>query len=289
MLIFVFSHTQIVSDVTELGLHVAIFADWYSVQQMRTIKFFDENTHSWWFPETGGAHVPALNRLLHHWGFQLSPGAYSGDFSLAGHAAAFVSGSIVLPPPDAAVLSAIVTNDNRGEAFGPGLIPGRGGTTALGAVAASAARGKGRVTVYGDSACIDDAARVEPERRCDWLVTMMLEGQVPWDTVGGGNGNVPLGVDANQLPAESTLHLYSRVLFNTTHRHIMPQCRRVAWVRASLQRSDSWRQFVRPTAGSDPDTQSDLENVAVGGNASLMVLAGVGAVACLLLVVYFKM
>lgn len=28
------------------------------------MKFFDDNTRSWWTPVTGGANVPALNDLL---------------------------------------------------------------------------------------------------------------------------------------------------------------------------------------------------------------------------------
>lgn len=28
------------------------------------MKFFDDNTRSWWTPITGGANVPALNELL---------------------------------------------------------------------------------------------------------------------------------------------------------------------------------------------------------------------------------
>jgi membrane-bound transcription factor site-1 protease len=37
----------------ENGLSVAIFADWYNVEVMNKIKFFDENTKQWWIPVTG--------------------------------------------------------------------------------------------------------------------------------------------------------------------------------------------------------------------------------------------
>jgi membrane-bound transcription factor site-1 protease len=39
--------------VEERGLSIALFADWYNVDVMRKIKFFDENTKQWWTPATG--------------------------------------------------------------------------------------------------------------------------------------------------------------------------------------------------------------------------------------------
>jgi len=52
-------------DVAKQGLSLVVFADWYNVDVMRKIKFYDENTRQWWMPDTGGANVPALNELLH--------------------------------------------------------------------------------------------------------------------------------------------------------------------------------------------------------------------------------
>ena len=49
-----------------------MFADWYNMEVMRKIKFYDENTRQWWMPDTGGANVPALNDLLAPWGIALS-------------------------------------------------------------------------------------------------------------------------------------------------------------------------------------------------------------------------
>jgi membrane-bound transcription factor site-1 protease len=51
-------------DVREKGLGVAVFAEWYHVPTMETLKFFDDNTHYDWHAVTGGANVPALNDLL---------------------------------------------------------------------------------------------------------------------------------------------------------------------------------------------------------------------------------
>lgn len=35
---------------------------------MLTMRFFDDNTRSWWTPVTGGSNVPALNDLLEPFG-----------------------------------------------------------------------------------------------------------------------------------------------------------------------------------------------------------------------------
>ena len=40
-------------DVNERGLSLIVFADWYNVDVMKKIKFYDENTRQWWMPDTG--------------------------------------------------------------------------------------------------------------------------------------------------------------------------------------------------------------------------------------------
>jgi membrane-bound transcription factor site-1 protease len=42
---------------------LAVFAEWYNVDTMVKMRFFDDNTRSWWTPVTGGANIPALNDL----------------------------------------------------------------------------------------------------------------------------------------------------------------------------------------------------------------------------------
>ena len=44
-------------DVNERGLSLIVFADWYNVEVMKKIKFYDENTRQWWMPDTGTVHV----------------------------------------------------------------------------------------------------------------------------------------------------------------------------------------------------------------------------------------
>ena len=47
--------------VSEKGLSLVIFADWYNTSVIANAKFYDENTRKWWTPITGGANIPALN------------------------------------------------------------------------------------------------------------------------------------------------------------------------------------------------------------------------------------
>lgn len=74
-----------------------VFADWYNVTVMRKIEFFDENTHQWWMPDTGGANVPALNDLLYaNWGIAFGDSVREGKFTLGQHpAVTYASGTII--------------------------------------------------------------------------------------------------------------------------------------------------------------------------------------------------
>lgn len=40
-------------DIKEEGLSIAVFADWYNIDVMKKINFFDDNTRQWWTPATG--------------------------------------------------------------------------------------------------------------------------------------------------------------------------------------------------------------------------------------------
>jgi membrane-bound transcription factor site-1 protease len=49
------------------------------------MKFFDDNTRSWWSPITGGANVPALNELLAPHNISLGERILQGVVSLGDH------------------------------------------------------------------------------------------------------------------------------------------------------------------------------------------------------------
>lgn len=40
-------------DVEQHGLGLIVFGDWYNVDTMVKMRFFDDNTRSWWTPVTG--------------------------------------------------------------------------------------------------------------------------------------------------------------------------------------------------------------------------------------------
>lgn len=49
------------------------------------MRFFDDNTRSWWTPVTGGANVPALNDLLAPHGVVIGDAIMQGSITAAGH------------------------------------------------------------------------------------------------------------------------------------------------------------------------------------------------------------
>ncbi|CAN4121599.1 unnamed protein product [Withania somnifera] len=52
-------------DAINSGLSVVVFADWYNVDTMVKMRFFDDNTRSWWTPVIGGSNTdtPILGLL----------------------------------------------------------------------------------------------------------------------------------------------------------------------------------------------------------------------------------
>ena len=59
--------TKLASDVAG-GLGLVVFGEWFNVDTMLKMKFFDDNTRSWWTPVTGPrtAHV-LVSRLGRSW------------------------------------------------------------------------------------------------------------------------------------------------------------------------------------------------------------------------------
>lgn len=92
-----------------------MFADWYNVEVMRKIKFYDENTRQWWMPDTGGANVPALNQLLSPWGMSLSDEVLEGEFSLATRTVSYLSGAGIAQWPQQGQLIARELSDQGEE------------------------------------------------------------------------------------------------------------------------------------------------------------------------------
>ena len=98
-----FSESEIAKlerDVRENGLGLAVFAEWYNVKQMESMRFFDDNTHSHWTPVVGGGNVPALNDLLKTFGVQLGDRLLKGTAMLkSGEPIVYATGADIAAAP----------------------------------------------------------------------------------------------------------------------------------------------------------------------------------------------
>lgn len=87
------------NDIVITGLGLAVFAEWYNVDTMVKMRFFDDNTRSWWTPVTGGANIPALNDLLTPFGIAFGDKILNGDFSIDGEQSRYASGTDIVRFP----------------------------------------------------------------------------------------------------------------------------------------------------------------------------------------------
>lgn len=86
-------------DVINTGLGLVVFGEWYNVDTMVKMRFFDDNTRSWWTPVTGGANIPALNDLLAPFGIAFGDKILNGDFSMDGEQSRYASGTDIVRFP----------------------------------------------------------------------------------------------------------------------------------------------------------------------------------------------
>ena len=105
-------------DVEEKGLGLIVFADWYHVDTMVKMKFFDDNTRSWWTPATGGANIPALNDLLAPFGIAFGDTILNGPYSIGGERAHYASGTDILRFPAGGFVHRFLFQDNSGGRSG---------------------------------------------------------------------------------------------------------------------------------------------------------------------------
>lgn len=159
-------------DIQTKGLGLIVFADWYHVDTMVKMKFFDDNTRSWWTPATGGANIPALNDLLAPYGIAFGDTILNGAYSIGGERAHYASGTDLLRFPTGGFVHRFLFQDSSGGRSG--ITSSRSSVRAqvespiLGAVDA----GKGRIAVYGDSNCLDSSHMVS---NCYWLLKKLLD------------------------------------------------------------------------------------------------------------------
>ncbi|KAH8057482.1 serine-type endopeptidase [Aureococcus anophagefferens] len=138
------------------GLGVVVFGDWHDAALLDKSAFFDDNTQVFWTPAVGGANVPALNKLLGRLGAALGAEVYDGPLPAAlGDGARFQSGNAIARFPAGGWLvhaPRLARRRSLGRAKEP---DGQQRVAALGAAETAA----GRLALFGDSGCLDEAHR----------------------------------------------------------------------------------------------------------------------------------
>ena len=149
---------KLAEDVRSKGLGVVIFADWYDVEAVKKMRFYDDNTRSWWNAATGGANVPALNDLLMPLGASFASGVYEVQVDIPGAGGAFrmASGCLINSLPAGAYLHNATMPDKKQAAGKDGGSGGEEKLVQLPAVGLAEV-GTGRLVMYVDSNCLDSS------------------------------------------------------------------------------------------------------------------------------------
>jgi len=144
---------KIGDDVRSRGLSLIVFSEWYHVDSMVGMRFFDDNTRSWWSPATGGANVPALNDLLSQFGVAFGDAVVNGNARVGKHPMQIHHGSDVARMPAGSWLHRAPIASTAGpKASEFGVL----GMTRPGGGAAGSPSG-GAVVVVADSNCLDSS------------------------------------------------------------------------------------------------------------------------------------
>ncbi|WCJ42476.1 SITE-1 protease [Euphorbia peplus] len=193
------------NDVISTGLGLAVFAEWYNVDTMVKMRFFDDNTRSWWTPVTGGANVPALNDLLAPFGIAFGDKILNGDYSIDGEQSRYASGTDIVRFPRGGYVHKFPFLDSSESGATQNVLSSgmnKGDSPILGLVGI----GEGRIGVYGDSNCLDSSHMVT---NCYWLLKKILDftsGKItdPLLFSESVKQNTALYIDDNQLPTRRT-------------------------------------------------------------------------------------
>ncbi|KAL0374343.1 UNVERIFIED_CONTAM: Subtilisin-like protease SBT6.1 [Sesamum radiatum] len=197
--------TKLKNDVINNGLGLAVFADWYNVDSMMKMKFFDDNTRSWWTPVTGGSNVPALNDLLAPFGIAFGDKILNGDFVINGEQSRYASGTDIVKFPEGGYLHSFPFLDSSESGATQNVLLS-GMSKADSPILGLLEVGGGRIAVYGDSNCLDSSHMVT---NCYWLLKKILDftaGNIrdPVLFSDSSRQDKTLHVDDNQLPSRRT-------------------------------------------------------------------------------------
>ncbi|KAB1669600.1 hypothetical protein ES319_1Z028800v1 [Gossypium barbadense] len=203
-------------DVINTGLGLAVFAEWYNVDTMVKMRFFDDNTRSWWTPVTGGANIPALNDLLEPFGIAFGDKILNGDFSVDGEHSRYASGTDIVRFPRDGYIHSFPFLDSSESGATQNVLLNSGMNKADSPILGLLDAGEGHIAVYGDSNCLDSSHMVT---NCYWLLRKILDftGSNIKDPVlfsESAKQDVPLYEDDNRLPSRRTdvnYTLYSAV------------------------------------------------------------------------------
>ncbi|KAK3034341.1 hypothetical protein RJ639_032239 [Escallonia herrerae] len=192
-------------DVIHTGLGLAVFAEWYNVDTMVKMRFFDDNTRNWWTPVTGGANVPALNDLLAPFGIGLGDKILNGDFSIDGEQSRYASGTDIVKFPGGGYVHSFPFLDSSESGATQNILVSsltKADSPILGLLEV----GGGRIAIYGDSNCLDSSHMVT---NCYWLLKKILDftsknRRDPVLFSDSVKQDKPLHQEDNQLPSRRT-------------------------------------------------------------------------------------
>ncbi|XVE98166.1 hypothetical protein REPUB_Repub03eG0082400 [Reevesia pubescens] len=204
-------------DIINTGLGLVVFAEWYNVDTMVKMRFFDDNTRSWWTPVTGGANIPALNDLLEPFGIAFGDKILNGDFSIDGEQSRYASGTDIVRFPRGGFLHSFPFLDSSESGATQSVLLNSGMNKADSPILGLLEVGEGRIAVYGDSNCLDSSHMVT---NCYWLLRKILDftGSNIKDPVllsESVKQDMPLYEDDNNLPSRRTdvnFSMYSAVM-----------------------------------------------------------------------------
>ncbi|XP_050218148.1 subtilisin-like protease SBT6.1 isoform X2 [Mercurialis annua] len=193
-------------DVISTGLGLAVFSEWYNVETMVKMRFFDDNTRSWWTPVTGGANIPALNDLLAPFGIAFGDKILNGDFSINGEQSRYASGTDIVRFPKGGYVHMFPFLDSSESGATQNLLLTSGMMKADSPILGLVEVGQGRIAVYGDSNCLDSSHMVT---NCYWLLKKILDftsGNIrdPLLFSDSVKQDEALYIDDNQLPSRRT-------------------------------------------------------------------------------------
>lgn len=158
--------SKVYHDVTEGGLGVLVLGEWYNVKIMKTMKFLDENTRSWWSPYTGGANLPALNKLLGLFGILLGDRIFSGRLSFGSQHMRITSGANIIRFPAGGHTATADSHMKDVTASTYKLPTEKVDWHLMGFTEA----GRGRLAVAGDTFCFDS----DGADNCFWAIPHLL-------------------------------------------------------------------------------------------------------------------